>query len=184
MEDTGRNPGEPLWEVCYAVVYVITAAIVEAGPVAPPGRIASGAALAALAVWYLVVIRPLTPPIKRALRPLGPAATVRGTAALLVLVALAVVVLAANPAGWLLAFALCPMFLRTLHGLPGMALVVLLNLAACVLAARAEPALTAAAVGATVFAMGLALVFGRWMHGVMMQSEERAELITELSQTR
>jgi signal transduction histidine kinase len=184
MEETGRKPGEPQWEACYAVVYVITAAIVEAGPVAPPGRVAAGVALAAMAVWYLVAVRPLTPPIKRTLRPLRPAATVRGTAVLAVLVALAVVVLAANPAGWLLAFALCPMFLRMLAGWSGMALVVLLNLAACVLAVRAQPSLAAAAVGATLFAMGLALVFGTWMRAVMVQSEERADLITELSQTR
>jgi signal transduction histidine kinase len=184
MGETGRNPGEPRWEACYAVVYVVTAGIVEAGPVLAPGRIAVSAALAAMIPWYLFVVRPLTPPIKTALQPLGPAATVRGSAALAVLVALVAVVLAGNPAGWLLAFALCPMSLRNVPGPAGMVLVAALNVLACVLAARHQPALAPAAVGATVFAMGLSIVFSRWMRAVMAQSEERAALITELSQTR
>lgn len=184
MEETGRNPGEPWWEACYATVFLVTAAIVEAGPVGGPGRIAVSAALVAMVPWYLVAVRPLTPPIPTALRPLRRADAMRGSAVLTVLVALAIVVLAGNPAGWLLAFALCPLFLRTVPGPGGMALVVILNALAFLLAARHEPALAPAAFGATVFAMGLSLVFSRWMRAVMAQSEERAALITELSQAR
>jgi signal transduction histidine kinase len=184
MEQTGRYPGEPRWEACYAVVYVVTAGIVEAGPVLAPGRLAVTLAFAAMVPWYLVAVRPLTPPIESMQRPQRPAVAVRGAAALAVLVALAVVVVTANPAGWLLAFALCPMFLRTVSGPVGMALVVILNGFACLLAARHEPALAPAAFGATAFALGLSIVFSRWMHAVIAQSEERAELITELSQAR
>ena len=184
MEDTGRNPGEPRWEACFAVVYLVSAAIVEAGPVGGPGRIAVSAALVAMVPWYLFAVRPLTPPIANALEPLRPPVAARGAAILAVLAALAIVVVAGNPAGWLLAFALCPMSLRTVPGFGGMAPVVVFNVLACLLAAREEPALGPAAIGATAFAMGLSLVFSRWMRAVIVQSEERAELITELSQAR
>jgi signal transduction histidine kinase len=181
---TVQNPGEPRWEACFAVVYLITAVIVEAGPVRAPGRLAVSVALAAMVPWYLFAVRPLTPPIPTALRPLRHAAALRGTASLAVLVALSAVVLIGNPAGWLLAFALCPMFLRTVPGPGGMALVVILNGMACVLAVRREPALEAAAFGAAAFGIGLSQVFSQWMRAVIEQSEERAALITELSQAR
>lgn len=184
MDETGRNPGEPRWEVCYAAVFLVTAVIVEAGPVGAPGRMPVSVALAAMIPWYLFAVRPLTPPMPAALRPLPLPAALRATACLAVLVALAAVVLASSPAGWLLAFALCPMFLRTAPGPGGMALVVVLNVVAFLLAAMREPVLAPAALGAMAFAMGLSFVFSRWMRAVIGQSEERAALITELSQTR
>jgi signal transduction histidine kinase len=184
MEETGRNPGEPRWEACYATVYLVTAAIVEAGSVGAPGRIAVSAALIAMVPWYLFAVRPLAPPIPTALRPLRHAAAWRVTAFLGILVALSAVVLVGNPAGWLFAFALCPMFLRTAPGPAGLALVVIFNGIACLLAVRHEPALEAAALGAAAFGIGLSVVFSRWMRAVIAQSEERAALITELSQAR
>ena len=184
MEETARYPGEPHWETCYAAVLAVTAAIVEAGHVAEPGRIAVTVALVAMVPWYLLAVRPLTPPSKAALEPLRPAAAARAVPVLAVLIILSVAVLAASPAGWLLAFALCPMFLRIAPGLSGMALVVIFNVIAFALAARLKPALAPAALGAMMFAMGLAYVFDRWMRAVITQSEERAVLITELSQAR
>lgn len=185
MQENVRNLGEPPWEACYAAVYLVTAAIVEADPVSAPGRIAVSVALAGMAAWYLVAVRPLTPPMSAVLRPLPRAAALRAGARLAVLVALAAVVLAGNPAGgWLLAFAACPMFLRNAPGAAGKILVIVLNGVACALAAWRLPSLAPAAFGATTFAMALSIVFSRWMQAVMTQSEERAELITELSQTR
>jgi signal transduction histidine kinase len=185
MEETGRYPGEPRWEACYAIVYAITAAIVEAGPVSGPGRIAVTVALVAMAGWYVFAVRPLTPPIPKVLHPVTGAAAWRLRGCLAVLVAASAVVLAGSPAsGWLLAFALCPMFLRIAPGPVGMTGVIALNGIAFVLAARHQPALAPAALGATVFAMGLSYVFSRWMHAVIEQSEERAALITELSAAR
>ena len=185
MEETARNPGEPPWEACYAAVYLVTVAIVEAHTFSTPGRIAVSAALAAMVPWYLFAVRPLTPPMSALLRPVPRAATVRAAASLTVLVALSAVVLAHDPAaGWLLAFALCPMFLRVTPTPAGKALVVVFNGLAFVFAAWTLPELAPAAFGATVFVMALSIVFSRWMHAVMAQSEERAELITELSQAR
>ncbi|MBO0821686.1 MAG: sensor histidine kinase [Nocardiopsaceae bacterium] len=185
MEETGRYPVEPRWEACYAVVYLVTAAIVEAGPVGGPGRIAVSLALAAMAGWYVFAVRPLTPPIPTGLCPVTGAAAWRVRIRLAVLLAASAVVLAGSPvAGWLLAFALCPMFLRIAPGPVGMTFVIALNGVAFVLSARHQPALAPAGLGATVFAMGLAFVFSQWMRAVIRQSEERAALITELSQTR
>lgn len=185
MEENARYPGEPQWELCFATVYLVTVAIVEAGRVTGPGRIAVSVALAAMIPWYLLVVRPLTPSIKTtALHPPRPAAAARVTLVLAVLVVLAVPVLAGNAAGWLLAFALCPMFLRANPGIGGIALVIAFNVIAFGLSVRLQPSLAPAALGAMAFAMGLSFVFSRWMRAVITQSEERGQLITELSETR
>jgi signal transduction histidine kinase len=184
MEETARHPGEPQWELCFAAVYLTTVVIVEAGHIAGPGRIAASVALVAMIPWYLFAVRPLALPITSIIEPLPLAATVRALAALTVLIALSAVVLFAAPAGWLLAFALCPMCLRTAPGIASFGLVVIFNIIAFAAAARLYPELTLAALGAMLFAMGLTYVFGIWMRAVITQSEERGELITELSETR
>ncbi|MBO0806624.1 MAG: sensor histidine kinase [Nocardiopsaceae bacterium] len=191
MEETGRYPGEPWWEACYAVVYLVTAAIVEAGPVGGPGRIAVSAALVAMVPWYVFMGRPLPSALPvpsgspRTAAPVaGAPASWRAPLYLVGLIALFAVVGAGNPAGWLLAFALCPMALRLEKGLDGIVFVVAINAVAGLQAALWKPSLAIAAVGAAAFAIGLSIVFSRWMRAVIAQSEERAGLITELSQAR
>jgi len=185
MEETGYYSGEPPWEGCYAAVYLVAAIIVEVGPDTAPGRITASIALAAMIPWYLFAVRPLTPSSARTtLQPLRPAEALRAVASLAVLAVLCAVVLTCSVAGWLLAFALCPMCLRNAPGNGGMGLIVALNAYAFVMSFRLAPPLTLAALGAATFAVALSLVFSRWMRAVMAQSEERGMLLMALSEAR
>ena len=96
---------EPRWDVYYAVVFAAVAAIVEAGPISATGRIIAGAGMAAMALCYVFVGRPLMFSDESDWRGGTPR---RATVYLAVLVILFAAVQSQNPDAWFLAFALSP----------------------------------------------------------------------------
>jgi signal transduction histidine kinase len=174
---------EPRWDVYYAVVFAAVAAIVEAGPISGTGRIVAGAALAAMAAWYVFVGRPLMFSDESAWRGGTPR---RATVYLAVLVILFGVVQSQNPDAWFLAFALSPQAFHVASPRQGMVFVVLFNAMAGVLEAWRNPSLVGVliALGIVIFTVTFSYAFSRWMIRVIEQSLERATLISQLESTR
>lgn len=182
---TNRKLDEPRWEVCYALVFAATVAIVEAGPLTTAHRIVASVALAAMVPWYLCAGRSLTrPAYDGSPSPVG--SGWRGVAFLPVLLVLFAVAQSQNPATWFIAFAITPMCLRTTTMRRGMTFVVVLNVTAAALAVWPSPGLATAAnmLGTACLSIGLSYVLGRWVKQVVAQSEERAALIEQLESTR
>ena len=174
---------EPRWDVYYAVVFAAVAAIVEAGPISGTGRIVAGAALAAMAAWYIFVGRPLMFSDESAWRGGTPR---RATVYLAVLVILFGVVQSQNPDAWFLAFALSPQAFHVASPRQGMVFVVLFNAMAGALEAWRNPSLVGVliALGIVIFTVTFSYAFSRWMIRVIEQSLERATLISQLESTR
>jgi signal transduction histidine kinase len=174
---------EPRWDVYYAVVFTAVAAIVEAGPISGTGRIVAGAALAAMAAWYVFVGRPLMFSDESAWRGGTPR---RATVYLAVLVILFGLVQSQNPDAWFLAFALSPQAFHVASPRQGMVFVVLFNAMAGALEAWRNPSLVGVliALGIVIFTVTFSYAFSRWMIRVIEQSLERATLISQLESTR
>jgi signal transduction histidine kinase len=177
LGQTGRIVAEPRWDTYYAVVFAASVAVVQAGPIAPAGRIIASAALAAMVPWYVWVGRPLTQ-LEEATR--------RGPVFLAGLAVLFAAAQSQNPNAWFLAFALCPLCFHVTTPRRGMVFVVILNVTAGLLLAWRDPRLSGVltAIGLVTFAVAFSQVYSRWMIGVIQQSLERAALITQLESTR
>jgi signal transduction histidine kinase len=174
---------EPRWDVYYAVVFAAVAAIVEAGPISAAGRIIAGAALAAMALWYVFVGRPLMFQDEADWRGGTPR---RATVYLAVLVVLFAAVQSQNPDAWFLAFALSPQAFHVASSRQGMVFVVIFNVVAGALEAWRNRGLAGVliALGIVIFAVTFSYAFSRWMVRVIEQSLERAALISQLESTR
>lgn len=118
---------EPRWDVYYAVIFAAVTAIVEAGPISATGRIVAGAALAAMALWYVFVGRPLMFQDESAWHGGTPR---RATVYLAALVIRFGIVQSQNPDGWFLAFALSPQAFHVASPRQGMVFVVIFNVTA------------------------------------------------------
>jgi signal transduction histidine kinase len=167
----------PSWEVFYAVIFVITTVVVELAPLGLTARITLSAALAAMVPWYLLVGRP------QIYRGLVGARSWLYLAGITVLFGLAV---AQAPNVWFLAFALSPQCFFLLPFRPAMIPIVVLNVLAGVLFLLHRPDLAAVpdALLDGAFGVGLAFAYGRFAYAIIGQSQERAELISQLEATR
>jgi signal transduction histidine kinase len=183
LHEAGSIVPEPRWDVYFAAIWAVGAAIVEAGTFGPAGRVAASVALAAMVPWYVFLGRPL-------LRVDGPPWRVQarrqGVVYLAGLVVLFAVVQSQNPNAWFLAFAICPQCFHVTTVRLGMVFVVVFNVVAGALLAWRQPDLAGVltAVGIVTFAVGFSYVYTRWMVRVIDQSLERAELIAQLESTR
>ncbi len=183
LHGAGSIVTEPRWDVYFAAIWVVGAAIVEAGTVSAAGRIAASVALAAMVPWYVFVGRPvlrLDEPRWRV------QARRQGLVYLAGLVVLFAVVQSQNPNAWFLAFAICPQCFHVTTVRLGMVFVVVFNVVAGALLAWRQPDLAGAltAAGIVIFAVGFSYVYTRWMERVIDQSLERAALIAQLESTR
>jgi signal transduction histidine kinase len=173
---------QPRWGVYYAVIFVASLAIVQAGPLTAAGRVIASAALAAMVLWYVFFGRR----VMQLGSPNWGADANRGALYLTGLVLLFAVVQSQNPNAWFLAFAICPMCFHATTVRRGMVFVVVFNLVAGGLLAWRDPRLAGAltAVGIVIFAVAFSRVYTSWMVRVIEQSLERAALIEQLESTR
>ena len=174
---------EPRWDVYFAAIWAVGAAIVEAGQVGAAGRIAATVALAAMVPWYVFLGRPL---LRVDEPPWRAQAQRQGLVYLAGLVVLFAVVQSQNPNAWFLAFAICPQCFHITTVRLGMVFVTVFNVVAGALLAWRQPDLAGVltAVGIVTFAVGFSYVYTRWMVRVIEQSMERAALIAQLESTR
>ena len=174
---------QPHWEVYFLLTWAACVAIVQAGPISTSGRIIAGAALLAMAPWYIWVGRPAMEQPDLAWQS---AAIQRGSLYLTGLLILFAVSQALNPNTWFLAFVICPQCFAVTNPRRGMVFVVAFNVVAGALYAWHVPGLAGAlsALGIVIFATGFSYVYSRWMIKVIDQSLERAVLIRQLESTR
>ena len=174
---------EPRWDVYYGLVFVAVATIVEAGPISAAGRIVAGAALAAMALWYVFVGRPLMFQDEADWRG---RTSRRAIVYLAVLVILFAVVQSQNLDAWFLAFALSPQCFHVASRRGGMVFVVVFNVTAGALEAWRNRSLVGVliALGIVIFTVTFSYAFSRWTIKVIEQSLERAALISQLESTR
>jgi signal transduction histidine kinase len=167
----------PSWDVFYAVVFVVDTVVVQWAPLTPSARVTLSVALAAMVPWYIVVGRPQ---IHRGV------VSGRSWLYLAGITAAFGVAVAQAPSVWFLVFALSPQCFYLLPFRQAMIPVVTLNVLAGLLLVVNHPGQAAVhdALLNAASSVGLAFVYGRFANGIIGQSQERAELISQLEATR
>jgi signal transduction histidine kinase len=170
--------GTARWDMFYSVVFggvVLVTVVIVAGP----ARVVALAALAAMLLWYLLLGRSY---IARA----ELANSRRGPIFLAGLLPLFAVADWENPYCWFLAFALCPMCFHVLRARPAMWPAIAFNLVGGTMVALREPTATgyAQAIALVAFGVVFTQVYSGYVLGVVEQSLQQADLITQLDQTR
>ncbi|GAB1515707.1 sensor histidine kinase [Actinophytocola sp. KF-1] len=168
-----------LWDVFFAVgsVALVVALLQQDGATATDKAVAVGA-LATMSVWYARYGRPnIVAPVQSA---------ARGRIFMGVNLALLVLGVAFEPAMSFALFAVCPMAFMSLCLAEAIAYVIGVNLVpvAAVLAEDGVDAAVRQLVPGTLFLMLFSVLMGTWIVRVVTQSQERAELIEELEQSR
>ncbi|OLF17746.1 hypothetical protein BU204_09625 [Actinophytocola xanthii] len=169
-----------LWDALFAIVSVAIAVIIVTDGVGGPlRRWAAVGVLALMAAWYAGYGRPAITEEVSAGQDRG-----RIFAAGLVLLLMAAVALQGGASFAL--FAVCPLLFMSLALREAVAAVVLVNLLP-VLAALVEDGtggLLAVLGPGTVFTTAFGVMVGVWVHQIVSQSEQRADLIRELERSR
>ncbi len=174
--------GEVRWDAYFAVVLIGTIVVVQAASSASePARLLATAALLAMVPWYLLTGR----------RSLYDRDNERcppwlGTVYLAGLLPLLAVAEFCAGIDTFILLALCP---QAFMGLPyrrAIAAVVALNSVEVVVAVvqRQPAAQLATTTGIALLGLAFSVVFGTWIIRIINQSSERAELISQLEQTR
>ena len=172
--DTGMRR----WDLFYGVIFVATFAEVLA--TAGAGRLIAAAALAAMAPWYVFVGR-------SQMLANEDGQSRRAVVYLVVLVLLFAVADSMAPNTWYLAIALCPHCYDVATPRRAMAAIIVLS---CIGAAsvgywdHGQAGAVVSAVSIAIFAIVFSGIYGGYVSGIITQSKERAELITELEATR
>ena len=170
--------GMARWDTFYAVVFggvVLVSVVIVAGQ----ARAVALAALSAMLLWYLLLGRPY---IARA----ECESSRRGVIFLAGLLALFALADWENPYCWFLAFALCPMSFHVLRARLAVWPAIGFNLLGGVMVALREPTSIgyAQAIALVAFGVVFTQVYSGYVLGVVEQSLEQADLITQLEQTR
>lgn len=168
-----------LWDVFFTVglVALVVALVRQDGATATDKAVTVGA-LATMTAWYALYGRPN---IVAAVQSI-----VRGRIFMAVNLALLVLGVAFEPAMSFALFAVCPMAFMSLRLAEAIAYVIGVNLVpvAAVLAEEGVDAAVRQLVPGTLFLMLFSVLMGTWIVRVVTQSQERAELIEELEQSR
>src|ERR1700744_433315 len=180
MDEPGTHAWElapSSWDVFYAVVFVVNAVVVELAPLTGPARVTLSVALAAMVPWYLAVGRP---------QIYGGLVSSRSWLYLVGITALFGVAVYQAPNAWFLAFALSPQCFFMLPFRQAMYAVLTFNTVAAVVLILHHPGgdIVAQSLLNGGFGIGLAFVYGRFANTIIDQSQERAELISQLEATR
>jgi signal transduction histidine kinase len=174
--------GEGRWDAYFAVVLIGTLAVAEAiGSVSVAARVVGSAALLAMVPWYLFVGRRTMYSRFDGLYPRW-----QGTLYLIGLAPLLAVAEVCSSSETFILLALCPMCFMAVAYWRAIAAVVVFNLLAVPVAvARGYNAAgIETTLGIAVLGMTFSVAFGTWIIQIIKQSEERAELIAQLEQTR
>lgn len=154
----------------YGIVLAGTLAVVVSGTTGT-GRVLTVSALAAMAPWYAVLVRPAAR---------GAAVPARAAWYVLGLAALLAVAQAASPWSSFVLFALCPQVFVLLRARWAIAAIAVFNLVP-VLRLAGQPGLALRAAGLALGTVVFAATFGRWIARIIAQSAERADLIAALA---
>ncbi len=168
-----------LWDVFFAVGLVaLVVALVRQDGATATDKVVTVGALATMTAWYALYGRPN---IVAAVQ-----SVVRGRIFMAVNLALLVLGVAFEPAMSFALFAVCPMAFMSLRLAEAIAYVIGVNLVpvAAVLAEEGVDAAVRQLVPGTLFLMLFSVLMGTWIVRVVTQSQERAELIEELEQSR
>ena len=165
------------WDVFYAVVFAVNAVVVELATLSGPARVTLSVVLAAMVPWYIVVGRP---------QIYGGLVSSRSWLYLVGITALFGVAVYLAPNAWFLAFALSPQCFFMLPFRQAMYAVLMFNVVAAVVLIVRHPGgnIVAQSLLNGGFGIGLAFVYGRFANTIIDQSQERAELISQLEATR
>ena len=165
------------WDVFYAVVFVVIVVVAEWAPLSTPARVTLSVALAAMVPWYLVVGRP---------QIYGGLVSARSWGYLVGISALFGVAVYLTPNAWFLAFALSPQCFFMLPFRQAMYAVLMFNAVAAVVLIVRHPGqdVVPQSLLNAGFGIGLAFVYGRFANTIIDQSQERADLISQLEATR
>ncbi|WP_253888763.1 sensor histidine kinase [Actinokineospora diospyrosa] len=166
-----------IWDLYFSVGYVFVTALVLLSPAALPDRIGSVAAMAAIALFYLLYGRRHAILLERRVH-----ATV--FAAVSTVLFLTAVWFVGNST--YLLFVMCPLIFMSLPLPISAPLVVLLNILPPVLGGLRDESLRGwyAQLPTSFLGVALSLLIGTYVHRVVAQSHERAALITELEASR
>ncbi len=168
-----------LWDVFFAVGLVaLVVALVRQDGATATDKVVTVGALATMTAWYALYGRPN---IVAAVQ-----SVVRGRIFMAVNLALLVLGVAFEPAMSFALFAVCPMAFMSLRLAEAIAYVIGVNLVpvAAVLAEEGVDAAVRQLVPGTLFLLLFSVLMGTWIVRVVTQSQERAELIEELEQSR
>jgi signal transduction histidine kinase len=174
--------GEGRWDAYFAVVLIGTLAVGQAtGSGSVAARLTGSAALLAMVPWYLFIGRRTMYSRFDGLYPRW-----QGTIYLIGLAPLLAIAEVCSNSETFILLALCPMCFMAVAYWRAIAAVVVLNLLAVPVAVargyNAEGIETT--IGIAVLGMTFSVAFGTWIIRIIKQSEERAELIAQLEQTR
>jgi signal transduction histidine kinase len=177
-------PGSQPWEFFYAVVYLVCAAMVEAGPLSPASRIIASVALALMLPWYLLVGRPVM--VLKEEDWLTAVEAWRGLVYLTGMAVLFIAVMIQDNNAWFLSFVLTAQCFHVANIRRGMVFVIVMNGSAGLIMAAQHPGAgnALAAVAFLVFAIGFAYVYSLFAAKVVAQNLMRAALIEQLTATR
>jgi signal transduction histidine kinase len=186
-EQPGRLAGpavwqtdERLWELFYGAIFVAGLLVVGATAGSAASRYAGLAVIAVMAPWYLLLGRRVRGTVTADRVSVSAAVYVTGIA---LLFAVAVVLV---PNTWFLGFAIFPHTFEVLPLRRALIPVIGMNLVAAFSVAwhQRTAAGIVTAVAFAVFAVAFTLAFGNYITRIIIQSEERAELIGQLEATR
>ena len=169
-----------LWDAYFLVGYVAVSAVVFSEGDLPLGRkIGAVAVLTGMAIWYLAYGRRLIVAPERF-------SAWRFRIFIGGVVLLMVVAIALDGTASFALFAACPLIFMSLDLREAIPVVVVVNLLPplSVLVRDGMAQMFSAFGPITVFTMVFGVVIGTWIHRILSQSEERAELIKELEESR
>lgn len=168
-----------LWDAFFAIGYVaLVVTLLQQDTATLTGKIGAVTAITAMALWYPLYGRP------HVIADVQPAA--RGRIFMTVNLVLLVAAVAFEPAASFALFAVCPMAFMALCLREAIVFVIGINMVP-VVAVFAEAGFDAALsqlVPSTMFLAMFSVLMGTWITRIVTQSQERAELIKELEESR
>lgn len=169
-----------LWDLYFAVGYLSVTALVLTDEAPTNRKVVAVAVLTVLAIWYLAYGR-------RVILADDAGKPRRARIFVLGVVLLMIVAVGFDGTASFALFAACPLVFMSLDDLreavPTVVIVVLLPPVSMLVRDGAGPAFQTLGL-TTVFTLLFAVLIGTWIHRIVTQSQERAELIRELEESR
>jgi signal transduction histidine kinase len=164
-----------IWDVYFAIGYALVVVLVLTGTQTPARQTGAAIALTALVAWYALFGR----------RVILTDDNPRGTVFVAVLAALFFTAVAFSPVSTYALFMICPMVFMTFRLKVSAPIVALFNILPLLFSNLWNGYPVAPHdFGLAFFGLAFSLLIGTYIHRIVRQSEERAELITALESSR